>query len=102
MRVSTWRSRIDPILAAEEDRSAFDIHDYGTQILDRLAAASQPSKPDGPGGGGAVQQEQEQRAAAAALAADSGAVDFQQVAHAADSFEVCRMFAAMLQLVNNR
>lgn len=34
-RVSTWRQRIDPILRAEEDRSAFDIHTYGTHVLDR-------------------------------------------------------------------
>jgi hypothetical protein len=38
-RVSGWRSRIDPVLAAEEDRSAFDIHMYGTHILDVSARA---------------------------------------------------------------
>jgi hypothetical protein len=38
VRVSSWRTRIDPILAAEEDRSAFDIHDYGTKIISRYTA----------------------------------------------------------------
>ncbi|KAF8057098.1 rpsL [Scenedesmus sp. PABB004] len=86
VRVSGWRARIDPILAAEEDRSAFDIHTYGTAILTGLAAAAPaPGDDEGeqPPSGGA-------------------AVDFKQVARAADSFEVCRLFAAMLQLVNNR
>ena len=62
-----------------------------------------------------TQQQQEQEggdqeaAAAAAAAAAAGdaaqnnkAADFAAVAGAADSFEVCRVFAAMLQLVNNR
>lgn len=93
-RVSTWRQRIDPILKAEEDRSAFDIHTYGTHILTRLVD---------------ITQEDEQAPAAAVTAAGSNgsgssdvAADFVQVAVAADSFEVCRVFAAMLQLVNNR
>eukprot|EP00879_Flechtneria_rotunda_P013631 GHRR01014238.1.p1 GENE.GHRR01014238.1~~GHRR01014238.1.p1 ORF type:complete len:328 (+),score=145.06 GHRR01014238.1:591-1574(+) len=83
VRVSGWRARIDPILAAEEDRSAFDMHKYGTKLLDRLMEFKQVE----------VQQQQQEQDIVA---------DFQQVAAAEDSFEVCRLFAAMLQLVNNR
>lgn len=89
VRVSGWRARIDPILAAEEDRSAFDIHDYGTKILDNLVEGTETDAPE------QVQQP-------TAAAAESAVVDFKQVAAAQDSFEVCRLFAAMLQLVNNR
>lgn len=88
VRVSGWRARIDPILAAEEDRSAFDIHDYGTKILDRLVDVTETKEQE--------QQQQQQQSDAAEN------VDFKQVAAAQDSFEVCRLFAAMLQLVNNR
>jgi len=96
-RVSTWRQRIDPILKAEEDRSAFDIHTYGTRILERLVTVH------------TAEEEQEAAAAAAAAGSNRGsntsssdAADFVEVAGASDSFEVCRVFAAMLQLVNNR
>lgn len=76
VRVSTWRQRIDPVLSAEEDRSAFDIHDYGGAILRPLGDAS-GDKPEDP-------------------------VPFKQVVACSNRFEVARMFAAMLQLVNNR
>jgi hypothetical protein len=84
VRVATWRQRIDPVLSAEEDRGAFDIHGYGTSILTRLDA---------------------RQAAAAAEEREAGldgAVPFGRVVACPDRFEVARMFAAMLQLVNNR
>jgi condensin-2 complex subunit H2 len=106
VRVSSWRSRIDPILAAEEDRSAFDIHDYGSKILERL----QETKPQPAGAEAAAEAEvaaaekaaEEQGQQNDAAGAEAEIVDFKQVAGATDSFEVCRLFAAMLQLVNNR
>lgn len=82
VRVATWRQRIDPVLSAEEDRSAFDIHDYGGAILERL------------GGKNNEVEQQEAR--------DGEAVLFQRVVACDNRFEVARMFAAMLQLVNNR
>jgi hypothetical protein len=107
VRVSSWRSRIDPILAAEEDRSAFDIHDYGSKILTRLQDTKQQPE-DGTAAAAAeaaakeaaAQLEQQQQNDAAG--GEPEIVDFKQVAGASDSFEVCRLFAAMLQLVNNR
>lgn len=96
VRVSGWRARIDPILAAEEDRSAFDIHDYGSKILDRLVETTDV--------GNSVRNQQElgDQQQQELQPAKSEAIDFKQVAAARDSFEVCRLFAAMLQLVNNR
>lgn len=32
----SWRSKIDPVLAAEESRSNFDIQQYGERILTRI------------------------------------------------------------------
>ncbi|KAI8476661.1 MAG: hypothetical protein J3K34DRAFT_516252 [Monoraphidium minutum] len=77
VRVATWRQRIDPVLSAEEDRSAFDIHDYGGAILTRLGGEEQ-------------------------AASEEEAKPFRQVVACDNPFEVARMFAAMLQLVNNR
>jgi hypothetical protein len=107
VRVSSWRSRIDPILAAEEDRSAFDIHDYGSKILTRLQDTKQQPEDNAAAAAAeaaakeaAEQLEQQQQNDAAG--GEPEIVDFKQVAGASDSFEVCRLFAAMLQLVNNR
>ena len=83
--MSTWRQRIDPVLSAEEDRSAFDIHDYGGIILERLTGDDPNNAEE------AAPAEQE-----------DGAVPFQRVVACDNRFDVARMFAAMLQLVNNR
>jgi hypothetical protein len=91
VRVSTWRQRIDPVLAAEEERNAFDIHTYGSRLLDSLGTAVVTAAGDGAG-----EAAEEEEAAAAA-------VPFARlVAAAHDRHEVSRTFAAMLQLVNNR
>ncbi len=90
VRVATWRQRIDPILQAEEDRSAFDIHHYGERIIDRLDNLKL-----GPhDAGGSKQQPQGQDG--------DGVVQFAEVVEAVDRFEVSRLFASMLQLINNR
>jgi hypothetical protein len=89
VRVSTWRQRIDPVLSAEEDRSAFDIHNYGGAILERLGAEeAHDGGGDNNRGSGDADAE--------------APVPFQRVVACGNRFEVARMFAAMLQLVNNR
>ncbi|EDQ87744.1 uncharacterized protein MONBRDRAFT_26851 [Monosiga brevicollis MX1] len=35
-RVETWKSRIQPVLEEEDQRPAFDIHDYGAKLMTRL------------------------------------------------------------------
>lgn len=32
-RVQTWHDNLRPILEGEEKRTAFDIHEYGTRVL---------------------------------------------------------------------
>lgn len=46
-RVSSWRQKIQPMLQEQDARPAFDIHQYGDNILDRLAVLSckDPSHP---------------------------------------------------------
>ena len=46
-RVSSWRLKIQPMLEEQDARPAFDIHQYGDNILDRLALLSckDPSHP---------------------------------------------------------
>ena len=117
--MSTWRQRIDPVLREEEDRSAFDIHDYGSRILQQLETLTlDPSASTTAAAGDVLQEQQLQEqqaegkqqrgkkgsssAAQAAAAGDGPAFEFKEVVQCGDSFDVCRMFAAMLQLINNR
>ncbi|KXZ49628.1 hypothetical protein GPECTOR_20g485 [Gonium pectorale] len=93
-RVSGWRNRIDPVLKAEESRSAFDIQDYGERILGRLSGL----KITDAGEDGAEREAQEP----AAAAAEPPCVSFSKVAINLEKYEVSRMFSAMLQLINNR
>ncbi|GAX84106.1 hypothetical protein CEUSTIGMA_g11529.t1 [Chlamydomonas eustigma] len=92
-RVTTWRSRIDPVLKEEEFRQTFDLQHYGEKILGRLQEE-----------GGLIGQQTAHSAAAvdAAAAAAAAVLDFSQVAGSELRFEVSRTFAAMLQLINNR
>ena len=36
-RVNKWRTKITPVLALEEERQSFDIHSYGSKILDSFS-----------------------------------------------------------------
>lgn len=100
MRVSNWRTKIDPVLHAEETRAAFDIQSYGQQIMDKMAKLKlQPSASE-------QQREAEEDGAGEPAAANDVAavpvVSFSAVASRPVKYEVSRSFAAMLQLINNR
>lgn len=105
-RVSSWRQRIGPMLQFEESRASFDIQDYGERLLGKLSDLKigdvhQPAKPPAP-----AKQRKDGKAAAGGdvNAADAAGLvtGFGTVAAGLQKFEVSRMFAAMLQLVNNR
>lgn len=98
-RVSSWRVRIDPILRQEEDRAAFDIHQYGERLLQRLETLQLEGTEaeDGQAGGKVEGQKRK--------GGEGDGVplwEFAEVVQGADHHEISRMFAAMLQLVNNR
>jgi condensin-2 complex subunit H2 len=77
VRVAEWQDKLTPVLAAEEERKPYDIHESGADVLDTLAA----NKED--------EDDQE------------FAMDFGDVVHGSEKFQVCRAFLACLQLANN-
>eukprot|EP00798_Chlamydomonas_sp_ICE-L_P022300 gene22300-29377_t len=99
VRVSGWRSRIDPVLKYEESRSGFDIHVYADKILGRLTGGQILDKLTGG-------QDKDVDAAnnTSPEAEDAPAVptDFSSITSRLHKYEVSRLFSAMLQLINNR
>lgn len=75
-RVSDWRSRVEPILEAEQLRPVFDIAAYGTTVLRTLAEQTGDNS-------------------------SSGGVRMASLFGGYESFEVSRHFLAILQLVNS-
>lgn len=73
-RVKKWEERIKPRLLKEEQTPVFDIHECGTEIVERLS--KQGSHPDG--------------------------TLFSDLVQDKESFEICRLFTAALQLANDR
>ncbi|XP_074659993.1 condensin-2 complex subunit H2-like [Tubulanus polymorphus] len=69
-RVGEWEDKVVPKLEEEETRPAFDIHSYGSAVLESF-----PTK--------------------------SRSVSFNDIAKTQTPHEVCRLFAATLQLANN-
>ncbi|TQE06583.1 hypothetical protein C1H46_007825 [Malus baccata] len=72
-RVSTWKQKIEYNLEGQESHPAFDIHDYGERILDRLSF-----EPD-----------------------NENVLSFADVVKGQQKYDVARSFSALLQLVNN-
>ncbi|PKU65515.1 condensin-2 complex subunit H2 isoform X1 [Dendrobium catenatum] len=72
-RVSTWKQKIEKTLKDQDKHPAFDIHQYGERIQDKLSLEAD----------------------------DSGSVTFTDVVVGQPKHEVARTFSALLQLVNN-
>ncbi|KAM0962684.1 hypothetical protein ACFX14_021797 [Malus domestica] len=72
-RVSTWKQKVEYNLEEQESHPAFDIHDYGERILDRLSF-----EPD-----------------------NENVLSFADVVKGQEKYDVARSFSALLQLVNN-
>lgn len=101
-RVSTWRSKMAPMLEEEDARPDFDIHVYGERILDGLASLTVS--------GPIIEEKDAKEQPAAdnnetmAQETTAGPVHFEEVvvnAHTAHGYDVPRVFSSMLQLVNN-
>lgn len=84
-RVESWQQKLAPILAQEERRPEFDIHQYGDSVLSAMAGVT------GVGMGDDIAQRGE-----------VCRTDFAAVVATLKSqrFEVCRLFLATLQLAN--
>eukprot|EP00173_Palmaria_palmata_P002388 Plantae.Rhodophyta-Palmaria_palmata.ctg25322.p1 GENE.Plantae.Rhodophyta-Palmaria_palmata.ctg25322~~Plantae.Rhodophyta-Palmaria_palmata.ctg25322.p1 ORF type:complete len:251 (+),score=27.81 Plantae.Rhodophyta-Palmaria_palmata.ctg25322:66-755(+) len=74
-RVAEWRTKIEPLLAEEEERPGFDIKEYGDAILSRLEEEKERSNFHQSG--------------------------MNYVFSSTEPFEVCRNFLATLQLINS-
>ena len=101
-RVMDWQRRMEPILAHEETRPSFDIHEYGDHVLDTLEATVD-------GDGDAAEEEDDAPDPDVAMEGmdeeeDAGAparlVAFDRVVGGMPAEEVCRLFLATLQLAN--
>ncbi|PIK40593.1 putative condensin-2 complex subunit H2 isoform X3 [Apostichopus japonicus] len=73
-RVQQWEDKLGPILKREEEHGFFDIHDYGTLVIQRLDECSKTKKDP---------------------------ISFSEVVSEKNNFDISRMFLATLQLVFN-
>jgi len=93
-RVNEWQERLGPILLEQESRPPFDIHKYGSNIINCLSSSA-PEK---------IQKsivEQKHSEIDRALAKNEVLLSFSEVVAGREQHEVCRMFLASLQLANN-
>ncbi|GMH93703.1 hypothetical protein TrST_g6089 [Triparma strigata] len=83
-RVADWSFKLQPTLQSEEKRTAFDIHETGTEILGGMQAAVSKQKAEGKKFKGS----------------NASIVDFHAVTSGMEQYEVCRVFLASLMLAN--
>ncbi|GAQ85717.1 hypothetical protein KFL_002500150 [Klebsormidium nitens] len=83
-RVATWKHKIEPVLQEQDARPEFDIHLYGARVLDAATATAGPPSED-----------------ERALTSAEVVVPFTEVVKGQPKHEISRLFAAMLQLINN-
>ena len=94
-RVAEWTQRLEPILQQQEEAEQFDIHEYCEHFLTEVDDAVARHSNQG--------EEEENRHDENNTANDCGEVTeigFSEVASGKSSAEVCRIFLACLQLVN--
>ena len=84
-RVQMWKSKMDPSIAEQDAREQFDIHVYGDRVISRLADNVATAKVIGTCEGDDASVE----------------VGFNDVVAGQEKWQVARMFASMLQLINN-
>lgn len=86
-RVATWKENVDPSVAEQDAREVFDIHEYGDRVIDGLATAVESTL--------AITRSDEK------TAPEEFEVGFEAVVAGQEKWQVARMFASMLQLINN-
>jgi condensin-2 complex subunit H2 len=118
LRVRRWEDKIEPFLAEQNARPAFDIHKYGGRILEELghgrAAAAAGTAFEDLSARLARADAQDQRRHAGSIAdSDAEDADEDEDRNAApgdgdgdgdgglDRYQVCRLFLASLQLAND-
>merc|ERR1711871_155456 len=115
-RVTAWEDKLLPVLRDQHSRPRFDIHEYGTRLLDTLSLEvakkvhSEQVREEMRSGAGSDLSEQanesglkserdEEVHGDSALSEPFTAIAAKQQA---SQYEVCRLFLSMLQLANDR
>lgn len=84
-RVDKWQEKLEPLLAEEEERPEFDIHEYGRTILTSVE--------------GVLEKERASLGPSDEKVSNT-TVDFVQVTKDLANYQVCRYFLASLCLCN--
>jgi condensin-2 complex subunit H2 len=90
-RVNQWQSRLKPLLDEEENRTSFDIHEYGAVVVDFMETKSKIL----------IDQQTGKSDVAATEVVTKSFVDFRDISRNCEQYEVCRMFLASLSLCNS-
>lgn len=85
-RVAEWQDRLEPLLEEQEHREKFDIHQYGSRIIDRIVAEIDELNLDDYDGDDDDATKRE--------------VDFNDVTSGFEAPDVARVFLSTLQLAN--
>ncbi|KAL6040763.1 Condensin-2 complex subunit H2, partial [Balamuthia mandrillaris] len=92
-RVGQWKSKLEPILEEQSLHPNFDIHDYGERILERFPVRKMVPPRE--------QQQEDDPQADEEEERQGVVVGFESLVDGDEVYEVCRKFAAILQLANN-
>jgi len=102
-RVSEWQDKLGPVLEEQNARRPFDIHAYGSEVLTAASAECAAAKQRN-----AAAAKSKGKMLADTLAAahaeereEESQVSFGAVGRGRESYDVCRLFLAALQLSNN-
>lgn len=88
-RVTDWQTRLRPILDEESIRPHFDIHEYGSKIINRAKVEIQRKSHERKG---FVHQSED---------TTNDVVDFNSITKNCEHYEVCRLFLSSLMLCNS-
>jgi len=103
-RVSEWQDKLGPVLDEQNARRPFDIHAYGGEVLSAASAECAAAKQRN---AAAVAKSKGKllvdtlAAAHAEEREDESQVSFGVVGRGRESYDICRLFLAALQLSNN-
>ena len=114
-RIGQWQEKLEPVLQSQEKRIPFDIHMYGDRVMSRLKSFDTRTDEEDQLTENENQNINNSTNTASMEEVDkemkglnktnhlknNGIVSFSKVIEDVDSYEVCRLFLASLQLANN-
>lgn len=95
-QVNEWQTKLTPLLKEQDERPPFDIQHYGREIIGHLKQEHRASV------SATVRENKRQKRTTEADEVETAeVVPFDRLVGGKNSYEVCRMFLASLQLANN-